>query len=173
MTKTLATLLIASITLSGCGPGSPPTAKQLATKKGKNLADKALSNGDNAEQKNIVKRLELTSQPGLVGYVVLLNDMGKPVHYTMVQGKITSGGKRLTAPDRVHAYGIRDAASDEGTWGSSNPYIYFFDTNGIYFQWTGQYLYSDQPIRLSEEPLVIKVITEQVGPKEPTIDHVP
>lgn len=128
---------------------------------------------ENAEIDQIKSRLELTSSPSLLGYVVLMNEAGQPVLYTSVKGKLTSGGKRLTPPvqswnhwkDGVSGMGkggsesgaLGPAPSDEGTWGSSSPYVYFWDTNGAYHQWNGKYLYSDNPIRLSVKPLVISV----------------
>lgn len=113
----------------------------------------------NAEIENIIKRLQLTSDPGLIGYVVLLNESGQPILYTTVKGKVTSGSKRLTKPfDWVTGTNTYvDAPSDEGTYGSSNPYIYFWSQSGQYVQWSGHYLYSDKPIRLSVKPLVVDV----------------
>lgn len=112
---------------------------------------------ENAEIDNIKKRLELTSQPGLLGYVVLLNQTGQPVMYTTVKGKITSGGKRLTSPYYSNESSAPRAPSDEGTYGTSGEYVYFWTQNGQYIQWNGTYLYSDKPIRLSVEPLVVAV----------------
>jgi len=94
--------------------------------------------------------------------------MGQPVIYTTVKGKVTSGGKRLTAPfqetaltrggvGEVSSSDFTDAPSDEGTWGSSNPYIYFWTTEGQYIQWSGNYLYSDKPFRLNSTPSVVLV----------------
>lgn len=50
------------------------------------------------------------------------------------------------------------AGSDEGTHVSSNHYVFFWTTAGQYIQWSGNYLYSDKPIRITEQPMV--VITE-------------
>lgn len=118
---------------------------------------------ENAEIDNIKKRLELTADPGKLGYIVLFNEAGQPIMYEGVKGKVTSGGKRLTEPDRADAWGhgtnnvVRAAPSDEGTWGSSSPYIFYWNTNGVYRQWSGHYLYSDQPIRLRVEPIVVNI----------------
>jgi hypothetical protein len=95
--------------------------------------------------------------------VLLLNESGQPILYVAVKGKITSGSKRLTnpygcVPDRIgggYTCGIGLSPSDEGTFGSSDPYIYFWSVSGQYYQWNGKYLYSDKPFRLSVEPLVI------------------
>jgi hypothetical protein len=93
-----------------------------------------------------------------------MNQAGQPIMYEGVKGKVTSGGKRLTRPDQLGTYGtngspaVRQAPSDEGTYGSSAPYIYYWNTEGVYRQWDGNYLYSDQPIRTRVEPLVITTV---------------
>lgn len=153
-------LLSAAVTLcvaSSCEENNP---NKDAQKDAAKRAAASITFVDNAEIDNIKRRLELTSQPGLLGYILLMNEAGQPVAYLGVKGKITSGSKRLTPPDRYVVQGnghIRAEASDEGTWGSSDPYIYFWTTDGAYVQWSGKYLYSDQPIRLKVEPLVVSV----------------
>ena len=135
-----------------------PSEKEIQAQKAQEAAN-SISFAENAEIENIKHRLELTSKPGLIGYVVLLNEMGSPILYTTLKGKITSGSKRLTSPDMVRSYGqgteVLTSPSDEGTYGSSNPYIFFWTQNGTYIQWSGHYLYSDQPIRLSTPTLVV------------------
>jgi hypothetical protein len=118
---------------------------------------------ENAEIDNIKARLELTANPGLLGYVALINGVGQVVLYTPVKGKITSGSKRLTKTyasvtcDKGEWNGdcIVDAPSDEGTYGSSNPYVYFWTPGGQYIQTSMEYVYSDKPFRLSEEPIMV------------------
>ena len=138
-----------------------PAENKSAQKQAAANAAASIRFTDNAEIENIKRRLELTSQPGLLGYILLMNEAGQPVAYLGVRGKVTSGSKRLTPPDRYTPQGangfIRQEASDEGTWGSSDPYIYFWTTDGQYVQWSGKYLYSDQPIRLRVEPLVVSI----------------
>lgn len=156
-------LVIMALVLVGCEP-EQPAAKNVQAEKAKAVAN-SISFTENAEIENIKKRLELTSSPGLLGYVVLLNETGQPVMYTGIKGKITSGSKRLTQPDRVqtHSGGTSGGAlamaapSDEGTYGNSGEYVYFWTSGGQYIQWNGKYLYSDKPFRLSTEPLVVSV----------------
>lgn len=160
----IAIIFLAS--LSGCDERQPTSSqvKMAQSQKAESAANSIVFD-ENAEIDNIKKRLELTADPGLLGYVVLLNEMGQPVMYIGVKGKITSGGKRLTKPyDWVHkdcgqAYCDKevDAPSDEGTYGHSGEYVYFWTTNGQYIQWNGKYLYSDQPFRLTKEPLVLSI----------------
>jgi hypothetical protein len=158
--------------LAACEPMPPiqPSSKEQQEAKAQATAE-AIRFDDNAEIENIGKRLKLTSEPGLLGYVLLFNDAGAPVYYTTVEGKITSSGKRLTKPYdyRVLCDPTRSglakscsgeqvpSGSDEGTFGSSDPYVYFWTTSGAYIQWNGRYLYSDKPFRLTVEPLVVDV----------------
>lgn len=162
MKKILFALLV-TLFLAGCEEvKSQSTAKKVQAQKAAAAAE-SITFTENAEIDNIKKRLELTANPGLLGYVVLLNEMGQPVMYTGIKGKITSGAKRLTKPyeflrkDCGQASCDKEVAStsDEGTYGHSGEYIYFWTVNDNYIQWNGKYLYSDKPFRLSAEPIVV------------------
>ena len=166
-----------SVVLYGCPAEGQSKPKKVTQSQKAAKAAESISFTENAEIENIKKRLQLTSDPGLTGFVLLMNEAGQPIMYTGVTGKITSGGKRLTAPIQSwnHNYKgskgaglsgydtgtLGPAPSDEGTWGSSNPYIYFWSTSGQYIQWNGKYLYSDKPFRTTVEPLVIATEVQQ------------
>lgn len=157
-------IVVLAVFAVGCVEERPKPTKITEAMKSQQVANN-LTFTENSERDNIEKRLKLTASPSLLGYVVLMNEAGQPVLYTSVKGKITSGSKRLTSPQRKvnnrysqsHGQLVMQAPSDEGTWGSSSPYIYFWDTNGKYHQWNGKYLYSDAPIRLRVKPLVIQL----------------
>ena len=166
MRKThILTALVASLALTACKPEGQASTKKTEAQRAAEAADSVTFTAGNAEIDNIKRRLELTSQPGLLGFVVLLNEAGQPIAKHTVSGKITSGGKRLTPPQKIWGIDrgqysgsqLGAAPSDEGTWGSSNPYIYYWTTSGQYIQWSGDYLYSDKPFRLAVEPLVISI----------------
>ena len=150
--------IIAAIAIPALQAGSNPAAKQTQSQKAKEAAE-SINFTENAEIDNIKARLKLTSNPGLTGFILLMNEAGQPIMYTGVKGKVTSGGKRLTAPSTHKYYESpnRPAPSDEGTWGSSNPYVYFWTATGQYIQWNGKYLYSDKPFRTKVAPLVIAI----------------
>lgn len=133
-----------------------PTTAELQAREAQKVADQ-VNFTENAEIENIRQRLELTSSPGLVGYVLLLNDAGQPIMYVATDGKLTSGGKRLTKPYNGNTG--YPTPSDEGTWsgGGSLPYVYFWSVSGQYYQWSGDYLFSDQPFRLDVKPLVVDI----------------
>lgn len=164
MTTNKALLALAvGLALAAC-KGPQQNNKVTQSDKAK-VAANSIHFTENAEIDNIKRRLELTANPGLLGFVVLLNETGQPVMYTSVKGKITSGGKRLT-PTETAGCAITDdqpcgtvlaTASDEGTFGSSGEYVYFWTQSGQYVQWNGKYLYSDKPFRLTTEPMVVSV----------------
>lgn len=160
-------LMGAALMLAACdAPTAQPTVKNAQANKAAQAAN-SIRFTENAEIDNIKKRLELTADPGKFGFVLLLNNAGQPILYEGVKGKITSGTKRLTDPQqriscdkgqyRGDCFVI--APSDEGTYGSSSEYVFYWNTDGVYRQWSGMYLYSDQPIRLRVEPLVVSVQT--------------
>lgn len=164
-TYTLA-LAVCGLLLAGCQEEvRSQTAKSSQAQKAAEAAN-AITFTENAEIDNIKRRIELTANPGALGFIVLLNESGQPILYEGVRGKITSGSKRLTKPYQVLTFGNGNGGStglqvaspsDEGTWGASNEYIFYWNTTGEYRQWNGKYLYSDKPLRLRVEPLVVAV----------------
>lgn len=165
----LLVLAFAGLFLASCGPvpqGPAKPAKVTQAAKAAEAAD-SIQFSENAEIENIKRRLELTSNPGQIGFVLLMNEMAQPVMYASVKGKITSGSKRLTSPEAEYRWNCDEyantcrrigvAPSDEGTFGSSGEYIYFWTADGQYIQWNDKYLYSDKPFRTSVPPLVLKV----------------
>ena len=160
----IALIATSALLLSACEPNAQPaqTNKNQQAVKAAEAAN-SIQFSENSEIDNIKARLELTSNPGQIGFVLLLNEMGKPVMYTSVKGKITSGGKRLTPAEQTRKADcgewscdqLVEAPSDEGTYGSSNPYIFFWTVDGQYIQWSGKYLYSDKPFRIEDPTIVI------------------
>ena len=158
----LATAMV--LTLAACEAPMPPNQgnKGLQAQRAAAAAER-VQFSENAEIDNIQKRLQLTSNPGQIGFILILNEAGQPTMYTSVKGKITSGSKRLTSPESWQQKDCGEsycdaavaAPGDEGTYGSSDPYIYFWTVDGQYIQTTSKYIYSDKPFRTSIKPLVI------------------
>lgn len=140
-----------------CEPDSTTPVKDTEAAKAAAAAN-SVHFTENAEIDNIKRRLELTSQPGLLGFIAVINMSGAPVLYTCVKGKVTSGSKRLTKPWEWQSNGSNysnvDAPSDEGTYGSSSPYVYWWTCGGQYLQTDGNYIYSDKPFRLTAQPMI-------------------
>lgn len=143
--------LLSLLVLCSCQPDVRDVQRQKAIQAYQNI-----NYEDNNEIENIVRRQEMFSKPGVISYIVLFNQTGQPIKYTTVKGKVTSSGKRLSNPNC--AGGI--CPNDDGTFGSSDSYVYFWTESGEYVQWDGAYLLSDKPIRLSTPPLIVEVISE-------------
>ena len=118
------------------------------------------------ERKNISRRLELFSDESKVSYIYLTS-YGKVMAFYTVKGKITSGNKRLTSTERqvdwqncnsCNTSALIESPELDGTYGSSNPYIFFWTTDGTYVQWNGEYMLADQPLKLSTPPELVREI---------------
>ena len=183
--KTTFATAAAALSLLVIVPACKPEAQQNTARDDQQRRAREAANSlrfnDNAEIENIRRRLEITGNPNQLGYIVLMNAAGQPIMYEGVMGKVTSGGKRLTEPDRVvyysnangQAWVNRAAPSDEGTFGSSTPYIFYWNSDGVYRQWSGDYLYSTQPMRLQTQPLVINIAAPPAPPPGAPVSTAP
>jgi hypothetical protein len=149
MNKSFVIAGVAALFLAGCGEYTPPVRDTQADVAARQAQTIDFSAG-NAEISNITKRGKLVARPDLAGYIVLISS-GRPVAYYTVKGKVTSGGKRLESPSREAVSGsVVPAPSYDGTFGSSDDYVYFWTTSDQYIQWStgggNGYIYSDQPL---------------------------
>lgn len=126
--------------------------------------------GLTTEQTNVAKRTLLEAEPGSLKHLYVISAMsGQVLIYSTVDGKVTSSGKRLspeTARDGVgnpdfpinvggHTYYTEELLGDDGTYGSSVPYVYWFDSKGVYHQ---HYITGGQIFHVSDQPLAVKDI---------------
>ncbi len=107
---------------------------------------------------------------------------GQVLIYSTVDGKVTSSGKRLT-PKTVNGngydtpgasnyitiggtqYTTNEMIEEDGTFGNSIEYIYWFDQKGIYHQ---HYITGGQILHISDQPLEVKSVVinmEIIQPK--------
>lgn len=167
MRKTIAILAIALGFFTGCT--APP---QSASGVGK--AEVKVPTGPDrltSEQRNIRDRLLEDNKLGSVKHLYIISAYsGQVIIYSTVLGKVTSGGKRLT-PTKIIAsagtgYGFRvdfgnstqitdEVLQDDGTYGSSTEYLYWWDTKGVYHQ---HYVSGGQILHVSNQPLAVKGI---------------
>lgn len=134
------------------------------------------SDGLTVEQRNIAERLKTDNAPGSIKHLYILSAYsGQCLIYSTVRGKVTSSGKRLT-PNSVlaaaygtvgYAHGIDieigghdqvtgEVLQDDGTYGSSAEYIYWWDSKSIYHQ---QYITGGMIVHVSSEPIAVKGVT--------------
>jgi hypothetical protein len=123
------------------------------------------SDGLTVEQRNVKRRLEEDNKIGSIKHLYVISAMsGEVILYSTVDGKVTSGGKRLTNTESLE-YGDRGQyegnfvmpnIQDDGTYGSSMNYLYWWDTRGVYHQ---HYVTGGQIVHISAEAMPVTEIT--------------
>lgn len=128
------------------------------------------ADGHSIEQNNVSKRLTEDNKIGAIKHLYVISPYsGQVIIYSTVRGKVTSGGKRLSPtsvtnsqdtnpiPVTINGEGRRtnEVIQDDGTYGSSSDYIYWFDTKGIYHQ---HFMTGGQIIHVTSQPLNVKSI---------------
>jgi hypothetical protein len=171
--KTIAISIVSIFWLAGCYyPTYEPSASSGAKKAQVKLAKNP--EGLTVEQKNVGDRLLNDNKVGAIKHLYVLSpETGTVLLYSAVKGKVTSSGKRLTPrtistdngnsgiPFRIGSkfFGTNEVLQDDGTYGDSDPYIYWWDTKGIYhqhFMTGGQIVHvSDQPLRVNPNEIKI------------------
>lgn len=185
MKPIILTACIACLTLTSCKPDDKsPRSASGVTKA--NVKIDTGSDGLTTEQRNIKKRLEMDNQVGATKYLYIVSAYsGQVILFSSIDGKISSSGKRLTPKSVVvgtngeyqrpgFAVNIGGAEmvtsevlQDDGTYGDSGEYLYWFDTNGNYYQYyvTGGSIPIVSTKPLSPKSVVINV--EAVGDDAP------
>lgn len=141
------------------------------------------SDGLTVEQQNVRARLLVDNKIGALKHLYIISpESGVVLLYSTVRGKVTSSGKRLTprsvvATDSYYSSGFEvkigsntertnEVLQDDGTYGDSDPYIYWWDARNIYhqhFMTGGQIVHlSDQTLRVN--PNEIRINLESVRP---------
>lgn len=120
------------------------------------------------ERKNLVKRLEHNNKEGLTGYIYLIN-FGKIMGYYTVAGKVSSLNSYLTGSEKFvkspsggcascNEWNLVESPDLDGAYGFNDTGIFFFTTEGVYVEWKGDYLWTDQPLKLAQPPEFIQNI---------------
>jgi len=162
--------IIFTLLLSSCvSPDAPQSSSGISKV---NAIVNVGSNGLTAEQDNIKNRVGLENIPGSIKHLYVISPYsGQVIIYSTIKGKVTSSGKRLSPSKSISERGdfivpnVKDVngnrsytneiLQDDGTYGSSNPYIYWFDSKGIYHQ---HFFTGGQIIHISDQPIAIKNI---------------
>lgn len=128
------------------------------------------------EQRNVRDRLAMDNKPGSIKHLYIISAYsGQVILYSTVKGKVTSSGKRLSPYTVVGNKNGNDSCSsgfnikigdsnyctpevlqDDGTYGDSVPYIFWWDVQGRYRQ---VYVSGGTILMISDQPLPIKSIT--------------
>lgn len=176
MKKLIGMLIAMTIVLAGCDKIAPTEPKSTTGVSKASAEVEAQADGYTVEQGNIRKRYALENTPGSIKHLYVLSAYsGQVIVYSTVKGKVTSSGKRLTpysvaCMDGQAVWGKHNGFSvniggrtkatgevlqDDGTYGHSIPYLFWFDVQGRYHQ---HYVSGGQLIHISDQPLVVKDI---------------
>ena len=94
-----------------------------------------------------------------IGYITLLAGNTILAQYT-VDGKITSLNSFLSADsDKYMTSSYAEWLADvDGSYGNNVEGIFWFDCDGNYHEWTGDYLYSDIPLHIDDPTVYIQEV---------------
>lgn len=132
------------------------------------------ADGLTVEQRNVRDRLAMDNKVGSIKHLYVISAYsGQVILYSTVKGKVTSSGKRLT-PTTASYFGSgsggafkidlpggnnfysNEVLQDDGTYGSSVEYLYWWDVQGRYHQ---HYVAGGTFVHISDQPIPVKSIT--------------
>lgn len=166
-------LLAIILPLVGCEPEEPSATTGVKKARAKVTVQ---SDGLTVEQQNVRKRLEQDNMPGAIKHLYIISAYsGQTIIYSTVKGKVTSSGKRLSPTTVACTDGQEigekhmgfkvdfgntikrtgEVLQDDGTYGSSIHYLYWWDSKGLYHQ---HYVSGGQIIHVSDQPLSVKSV---------------
>lgn len=176
MKKKMRILMVSLFALTLMSSGCETTMPKSDSGIGKATAEiEVNSSGLTVEQSNIKRRLETDNEIGAIKHLYIISAMsGQVIMYSTVDGKVTSGGKRLT-PKTVNGsldgntstdgnyidignstFTTNEVIQDDGTYGNSMNYLYWWDVKGVYHQ---HYVNGGQIVHISSEAMPVSDIT--------------
>lgn len=173
----IALLALLSLGAEGSGCDEPRPREQPQSDSGVSKASVKVptqSDGLTTEQQNIRERLLTDNKPGSIKHLYVISAYsGQVLLYSTVRGKVTSSGKRLSPTSivvggsvsgdygrRLTGYGFNgyetaEVLQDDGTYGSSVEYLYWWDSKGAYHQ---HYVAGGQILHVSDQPIAVKSV---------------
>lgn len=162
-------LVVSFSSIGGCIDSEEPRSASGVSKA--NTTVEVEGNKKTVEQNNVIQRLQMDNKPGSIKHLYVISAYsGQVIIYSTVKGKVTSSGKRLS-PLTVESTGenldgfpmeiggrrvhTTEVLQDDGTYGSSIDYLYWWDSKGIYHQ---QYVSGGMILHISDQPMSVKNI---------------
>ena len=116
------------------------------------------------ERQNLIDKLKFEAKQGAVGYVALIGPMGQLIAYYTINGKVSSLNSYLTTTTQYQCQSwgstggdcpVLDSPDLDGSYGVNPEGVFFFTTSGKYVEWSGNYLFSDQPMSYVTTPVLV------------------
>lgn len=163
--------IFAALLLTACGPEDNREVKSTSGVSQASVKVQTGPDGLTTEQRNVRDRLVEDNKPGSIKhFYVIAPSSGQVLMYSTVKGKVTSSGKRLAPREVVSIDGghvdsqfkgvqvkigdrtlrTSEVIQDDGTYGSSVPYVYWWDVKGIYHQ---HFFTGGQIIHVASKPM--------------------
>lgn len=173
-TVVLTAALMLALQADDCFGTKQPTSASGVQKT--SLAVTTGPDGLTVEQRNVRDRLAMDNKPGSIKHLYIISAYsGQVLLYSTVRGKVTSSGKRLTPYSANYvtngqggnegflvslpngdAFRTSEVLQDDGTYGDSIPYLFWFDAQGRYHQ---QYVEGGMIVHISDQPIPVKSVT--------------
>ena len=116
------------------------------------------------ERENINRRTSLWNNPDKMSYIYLVS-YGKVMAFHVVKGKVSSVNSQITNPEQAKwkyssgAAGVSlPSPAEDGSYGTNGDGIFFFTPENAYVEWAGEYMISDQPLKLATPPALVREI---------------
>jgi hypothetical protein len=112
------------------------------------------------ERQNLIERMKRLNDRNLIGYIYLMSDTGQTVASYVTKGKVSSLTSYLTGGEILvdwkgrpcsdwatgsTCYAVESPDMD-GSYGNNPDGIFFFTDTGAMVEWTGPYVWTDQPL---------------------------
>lgn len=155
-------------------PGTQATQSDKQEEIQKNLVNAVpvptVSNSTTREA--LSDRTKLFDDQNKVSYIYLIS-YGKVMAFYSVKGQVVSLRSYLTPMENiVNSYGVScskvtggcgtgyivQTPDVDGTYGDNVDGVFFFTTDGAYVEWKGDYMVSDQPLKLSTPAELIREV---------------
>lgn len=172
MKKLIFIFIALSLFLFSCTESNQNVVSDSGVKK-KSVKVQTDADGFTIEQNNVAVRYANDNRVGAIKHLYIISPYsGQVIIYSTVKGKVTSSGKRLT-PTTVNGNGYNNTGNsnnfklngtnmttdeviqDDGTYGNSDPYIYWWDVKGIYHQ---HFMTGGQIVHVSDQPMPVKSV---------------
>lgn len=177
MVLSVALIVVVGSTLVGCDTDP----KAAATKMGDQMARESEQTSalqqkmiasvpvpnlkTSAERQAVARRAKTWNNEDKISYVYLL-DSGRVMAFYVARGKVSSLNSYLNNESQIvrqwmgssqgSTIQVLPSPDIDGTYGHNVEGIFFFTDTGAYVEWNGKYICSDQPLKISQEPLLLR-----------------
>ena len=122
------------------------------------------------ERENLIRRLNLLNDENKIFYIYLVS-YGKVMAEYVAKGKVSSVNSKLTTQEQIVKDPFTYRGGDgmqgkvvespdlDGSYGTNGDAIFFFTTDGAYVEWSGEFMVSDFPLKMTTPPELVREIT--------------